>query len=426
MAIGCAIGTPFKSGGAWNTYWSRQPEVLFIGQIKNITGGRLYNEKTGATDYLTVGGTAGSYTFQCPNTAPYIAADTDYIWFKTDASQRTATEAELIGYDLQRTPVKYNDDSPNSIRAIMILSSAVTGSKKNKMFGDFWLSILWDNNLNANGHIKDNRVGQQLWTPETVYDPDLVLFKTGLVTPLSSAYLAILDTFIVGLKSDLSLTNLSDYFDVFYAGASETLETTARNLVKREHDGTIQVTTAPYTWTQWVGVIGNPAKQTYIDTNYNPSTEADNLTSTSNSMGFVSLVNRGAASSYTSWGNATNSRVNPAYTTVAAVRGNLNGGTLTTYDANTTTKICLIMSRTGNNIGSSINGAALNVKVANASAFSNANEYILAYNAAGTASQYDEVAASMYWRSKYSNDADCAKIWARVAAYFVAIGQPLT
>jgi len=410
-----------KSSSSWKSYWKSQSECY---ELWKITGaGNLVGLKRG--DILTVGGSVGTYTFKVPNTAAYIALDTDYIWFKTDATQRTTTEAELIGYDLPKTPVRYLDNTPSSIEYIMILSSSVTGTKRDKLFRDMHLPILWDNSLNVNGHIKDNRVGQNLWVPEVVYDDDLVLFKTGLVTPLSASYLAILDAFIKGLKSDLSLTNLSDYFDVFYAGASETLEITARNLVKRAHDGTIQVTTAPYTWTQWIGVIGNPAKLTYIDTNYNPSTEAQRVTTTSGSMGFVSLVNRGAAASYNFWGNGTNSRINPAYTTTPNVRGNLNGSAVTTYSSNNTTKICLIMSRTGNDVGSSINGGELNVKTINAAEFPNANEYILAYNNAGTASGHDSVAASMYWRSKYSNNADCAKIWARVSAYFTAIGQPI-
>ena len=102
------IGIPFKSS---SSYWSHQSEVLFFGEISKITGGRLYNQKFGATDYLTVGGAAGTYTFQCPNTAAYINADTDYIWFKTNAVQRTTTTAELIGYDFARTIVKYENIS---------------------------------------------------------------------------------------------------------------------------------------------------------------------------------------------------------------------------------------------------------------------------------------------------------------------------
>lgn len=160
-----------QQGGAsqsWESYWTRQPEVLFFGLYADISGGQMPNRKKGSSDYLTVAGAAGSETYECPNTAPYIAADTDYIWFKTDESQRTVTTAELVGYDLQRTPVKYQDASPNEIVAIIILNAAVTGTKRNYLFRDMWLPILWDNDLNGYGHIKDNRIGQQLWTPEAV------------------------------------------------------------------------------------------------------------------------------------------------------------------------------------------------------------------------------------------------------------------
>jgi len=169
LATGVGIGIQFSRGGgqSWESYWASQPEVLFFGLYSEILGGQMPNKKTGSSDYLTVAGVAGSETYQCPNTADYIAADTDYIWFKTDESQRTVTTAELIGYDLQRTPVKYQDASPNEIVAIIILNAAVTGTKRDYLFRDMWLPILWDNNLNGYGHIKDNRIGQQLWTPET-------------------------------------------------------------------------------------------------------------------------------------------------------------------------------------------------------------------------------------------------------------------
>ena len=143
--LGIHLGKRVGSvGQSLSTYWASQPEVLFFGEISKIHDGKLYNQKRGATDYLTVGGSAGSYTFQCPNTAPYISADTDYIWFKTDASQRTTTEAELIGYDFTRTIVKYEDVSDYSIQAIMILSSNVDTAK---MRNDFHLSIWWSNVL---------------------------------------------------------------------------------------------------------------------------------------------------------------------------------------------------------------------------------------------------------------------------------------
>lgn len=166
---------PKYFGKSWQSYWATQSEVLFFGLYSEIAGGRMPNKVPGATDYLTVAGSAGSETYQVPNTAPYIAADTDYIWFKTDATQRTTTTAELIGYDLQRTPVKYNDTAPNAIVAIMILNAAVTGTRRDKMFIDFWLPIMWDNSWNNNGHSKSNRspIEQKLWTPEELYPDEI-------------------------------------------------------------------------------------------------------------------------------------------------------------------------------------------------------------------------------------------------------------
>ena len=170
IGIRTAIAGSLGGGGkSWASYWASQPEVLFFGLYSDISGGQMPNRKSGSSDYLTVAGTAGSETYQCPNTAPYITADTDYIWFKTDESQRTVTTAELIGYDLQRTPVKYEDESPNEIVAIIILNAAVTGTKRDNLFRDMWLSVWWDDSFCDYGHIKDNRgAGQQLWTPEAV------------------------------------------------------------------------------------------------------------------------------------------------------------------------------------------------------------------------------------------------------------------
>jgi hypothetical protein len=112
------------SSRSWPSYWANSGLFLFFGETSKITGGKLYNQVDGSTDWLTVAGSPN--TFQCPNTAPYIAADTDYIWFKTDASQRTATQAELVGYDFPRTPVKYDDNSPYAIREILILKAGET------------------------------------------------------------------------------------------------------------------------------------------------------------------------------------------------------------------------------------------------------------------------------------------------------------
>lgn len=159
-----------KCSDSWSSYWSQQTEVLFFGLYSDISGGQMPNKVTGSTDYLTVAGVAGSETYQCPNTADYIAADVDNIWFDAGQDQRTVTTAELIGYDLQGTPVKYGNTSPNSIIAIIILSSAVTGTQRDNLFKDMWLSPWWDDSFNVNGIIKDNRSGEQiLFASETKF-----------------------------------------------------------------------------------------------------------------------------------------------------------------------------------------------------------------------------------------------------------------
>jgi len=145
----------------WAAYWASQPEVLFFGLYSDISGGQMPNRVPGATDYLTVAGAVGSETYQCPNTAPYIAADTDYIWFQTDTTQRTTTTAELIGYDFTRTIIKYDNTTPYALRWIMILSEDYdTPSMRNS----FDLSIWWSNVLSSYGSVKGNRASEQsIW-----------------------------------------------------------------------------------------------------------------------------------------------------------------------------------------------------------------------------------------------------------------------
>lgn len=170
MAVRLGIGNidfrNIRPPFSWSRWWVTQSECY---ELWKITGaGNLVGLKRG--DILTVGGTVGSYTFQVPNTVPYQTYDTDYIWFKTDVTWRTATEAEMIGYDFSRTIVKYGNTSPYSIDYIMILASAPATAQENKMRDNFDLSIWWNGFLSLYGNLKDNRgAGQSVWAPEAVY-----------------------------------------------------------------------------------------------------------------------------------------------------------------------------------------------------------------------------------------------------------------
>ncbi len=213
--MGIRIGIGELKIGQHIFSWTPQrlgAKVLFWGKVSEISGGQMPNKVTGATDYLTVAGSAGSYTFQCPNTAPYIVADTDYIWFKTDASQRTTTEAELIGYDLPRTPVKYDNTTPYALREIIILSQALTTAEMNHLRDYADLSIWWDNILSAYGNLKQNRgIGQSIWTPESVYDADATIYFAKMNVQPNGTTKTLLDNFFIGTKADGVYTELDSF-----------------------------------------------------------------------------------------------------------------------------------------------------------------------------------------------------------------------
>lgn len=126
-----------------------------------------------------------------------------------------------------------------------------------------------------------NAIG--FWSASESYDADLVTYMTGLSTPLSTGQKDLLNTFILALKSGLSITNLSDAFDIAYVIGGETQESSYRNLVKRLHD--ITAVGSP-TWTALEGHTGATGK--YLDTNYNPSTQGSKYTLNNCSLGVYS------------------------------------------------------------------------------------------------------------------------------------------
>jgi len=80
---------------------------LFFGEISKIRDGKLYNQMRGSSDYLTVGVSAGSYTFQSPNTQSY--KDAEKLWIDDWGNVNLVTESQLIGKDFANTIVKYEN-----------------------------------------------------------------------------------------------------------------------------------------------------------------------------------------------------------------------------------------------------------------------------------------------------------------------------
>jgi len=89
-------------------------------------------------------------------------------------------------------------------------------------------------------------------------------YITGLVTPLSSVQKNRLNKLVSDLKIGLSITNLSDAFDIFYVLSGETEESSLRNLAKRAHD--CEKINSPV-WAQFEGYTGN-GTNAYLRTNY--------------------------------------------------------------------------------------------------------------------------------------------------------------
>jgi hypothetical protein len=303
-AIGIGISPIFMrcGGGGWTPSNDSVllTKLLFWGKYSEIAGGVMPNKIDAGVTSLTVAGSVGSETYKTPDVDDtFVDADahgaTDYIWFKTDETQRTTTTAELIGYDFARTLVKYDNTTPYQIREIIILAdgATLTTAEENNLRDYMDLSIWWSNVLSSHGDVKGNRgVGQSVWTIESVEEPELTLYKTGLVTPLSAGQLTLLNNFILALKTGLSITNLSDVFDIMYILAGETSESSLKNLVKNASHCTLQGTYPSFVPLE--GFTGNGSAG-WIDTNYNPSSQGVNHIQNDASIGFYSRTDNAAA-----------------------------------------------------------------------------------------------------------------------------------
>jgi hypothetical protein len=248
--------------------WAKQSEVLFYGLYSEISGGRMPNKVTGAVDYLTVAGSAGSETYQAPHNPTYESADTDYIWFKTDSSQRTTTTAELIAYDFSRTIVKYQDVSPYAIESIMILGSVLSTAKENRMRDDFHLSIWWNNVLSSTGNLKGNR-GPNIssWVAESIMSAEYAAIYNAFVTKPSDADMVIQRTMIDAFVT-AGLYAKAELIDIFAAHGN------AESLFNWKNPTGIHNPTlnnAP-TWQAYKGYLGNAAGSKSVSLNFNLST----------------------------------------------------------------------------------------------------------------------------------------------------------
>jgi len=113
----------------------------------------------------------------------------------------------------------------------------------------------------------------------TTYHTELVTYITGLITPLSAGQKTLLNTLISCLKSGLSIANLSDAFDTFYVLAGETEESSLKNLVSNAYHCTKNGAPVFVAGQGFTGSLGNYLKTGYKAASHSVRYLQDNCSS---------------------------------------------------------------------------------------------------------------------------------------------------
>lgn len=250
-------------------------------------------------------------------------------------------------------------------------------------------------------------------------------YISGLSTALSSDQVTRLRTLVSALKTGLSITNLSDVFDVFYIFAGETEESSLRNLVKRSHDAT---KSGSVSFTQYQGFTGGSPK--YLNSNYNPSTQGVNYTQNNASLGIYSRTNNSQNSSesgisdgesisqlvlkYDAGGKAYMHINQTNATVVEAFNSNTSGLFITTRNGNLASNISFYRNKSnlGTGTGSNASSAVLSL-----------NFFILCENTSGSPIAYSTKEISMWFAGKYISTAMRDTIVDAFEAYMDANGK---
>jgi lysophospholipase L1-like esterase len=216
----------------------------------------------------------------------------------------------------------------------------------------------------------------------TTVNTELITYVTGLATPLSSTQKGLLNTFVSQLKSGLNVSALSDVFDFMYVFAGETSESALKNLVKNAHHAT--AVNSPV-FTSGRGFAGN-GTSSYLNSNFNPSTQAVNYLLNSAAIGLFSNTNSGGATlDMGARTTSTSNRIVLATRYNDAFIGHLNTHNVATGFANTNSAGHFIVTRTGVNVQVDyLNGVNVKAETDSSSALPNTNMVIGAMNTAGT------------------------------------------
>ena len=267
-----------------------------------------------------------------------------------------------------------------------------------------------------------NAIG--FWSASESYDADLVTYMTGLSTPLSTGQKDLLNTFILALKSGLSITNLSDAFDVMYILAGETEESSLRNLVKREYDAT--AVNSP-TFVKYEGYNGNGVTS-FLNTNWNPTEKGIRFKQNTASLGlyirnddnYTNVMSNGASDGTYVNGirlcprygsnNYAYAAINDTQSNVASTAQNSIGFYILNRSASNSTNLFK-------------NDSNIIISSSKSDGITSYDLYIGAYNNAGTTTGFESHQYSFYFLGKDFTLDECNIIKGAIETYMDANGK---
>jgi hypothetical protein len=229
-----------------------------------------------------------------------------------------------------------------------------------------------------------------------------------LTTEISYEQIERIDNFVTMLKDSLSIDTLAEKFDVMYLLANETSEIALRNLVKTTHRAT--AVNSP-TFTAYEGFTGDGISS-YLNTNYNPSTQKVNYTQNSASMGLYSLkdVYSAAYRDVQTYTATVGLEMVFGVTSAGIYFMKLNNAT-SIVDTFGVSNGFLVLSRTASNLLSTYhNGLAGNVSTEASGTIPSLNIVLGARNEAGSISNYSARTYSFFFIASGLSSEEVTKI----------------
>jgi hypothetical protein len=269
------IVIPFgKAGGYWNQaridadclFYASDPVSL----LNKVAATHLPNQVTGSSDWLTVTGTGLNARYRTPDNPTYRTADSEFVFWKSDASESICDGTRLVSYDFGRILVKYLNVAPYTILWIAILKPGVVIT--DGMRDAFDLNIWWSNTLSFHGAVKQNKPlpQQYAWVAESTVEAEtaaLVARMTAVSETPDAARITVLNNAIAAAKTAGIFT---DVMDAQWLLASHGNDSALLNIIKASHNITLVNTPD---WTVDRHYLGNASDEA-LNANYNPSTQA--------------------------------------------------------------------------------------------------------------------------------------------------------